>query len=61
MMKIIAHALASTPVPCLSLSLIQILTSRIAYERPENPLQFMLDEIAKVQKGEVLEELKTSS
>jgi hypothetical protein len=33
------------------------LTSRIAYERPENPLQFMLDEIGKVKRGETLEEL----
>lgn len=36
------------------------MTSRIAFERPENPLQFMLDEIAKVQRGESLEDLMKS-
>ncbi len=33
---------------------LQNLTSRIAYERPEDPLQFMLTEIEKVKKGEKL-------
>lgn len=39
----------------------QNLTSRIAFEKPEDPLQFMLNEIEKVQKGEKLKELRTSS
>ena len=39
---------------------LQNLTSRIAYERPEDPLQFMLTEIEKVKKGEKLEELKSN-
>ncbi|XP_064402747.1 testis-specific expressed protein 55-like [Halichondria panicea] len=37
----------------------QNLTSRIAYERPEDPLEFMLTEIDKVKNGEKLPELKT--
>jgi hypothetical protein len=36
------------------------LTSRIAFEKPEDPLQFMLNEIEKVHKGEKLKELSTS-
>ncbi len=48
-------------VNCCMLVISQNLTSRIAYEKPENPLQFMLDEIAKIQRGEVLKELSTPS
>ena len=40
------------------LSLPQNITSRIAYERPDDPLQFMLNEIEKVRKGQKLETLK---
>ncbi|CAI8055515.1 Testis-specific expressed protein 55 [Geodia barretti] len=36
----------------------QNITSRIAYERPDDPLQFMLNEIEKVRKGQKLETLK---
>lgn len=36
----------------------QNITSRIAYTRPEDPLQFMLDEIEKVRKGKKLDTLK---
>lgn len=36
----------------------QNITTRIAYEKPSDPLQFMLDEIEKFRKGEVLKELK---
>lgn len=36
----------------------QNITSRIAYERPDDPLQFMLEEIEKVRKGQKLETLK---
>ena len=38
---------------------LQNLTSRIVFEKPEDPLQFMLNEIEKVQKGEKLKELRT--
>ena len=38
--------------------ILQNITSRIAYERPEDPLQFMLDEIERVRKGEKLDTLK---
>ena len=40
---------------------LQNLTSRIVFEKPEDPLQFMLNEIEKVQKGEKLKELHTST
>lgn len=36
----------------------QTITSRIAYEKPDDPLQFMLDEIEKVRKGQKLDSLK---
>ena len=42
----------------LLLFLLQNITSRIAYERPEDPLQFLLNEIEKVRKGQKLETLK---
>ena len=37
---------------------LQNITSRIAYEKPDDPLQFMLDEIEKVRKGQKLDVLK---
>ena len=40
---------------------LQNLTSRIAFEKPEDPLQFMLNEIEKIQRGEKLKELCTTS
>lgn len=36
----------------------QNITSRIAYEKPDDPLQFMLDEIEKVRKGQKLDTLR---
>lgn len=36
----------------------QNLTSRLAYEKPADPLQFMLDEIEKIRKGQKLDDLK---
>ena len=36
----------------------QNITARITFEKPDDPLQFMLDEIEKVKKGEKLAELK---
>lgn len=36
----------------------QNITARIAFEKPEDPLQFMMDEIEKVRQGQKLEELK---
>ena len=38
--------------------LVQNLTSRIAYEKPADPLQFILDEMEKIKKGQKLDELK---
>lgn len=37
---------------------VQNLTARMAYEKPADPLQFMLDEIEKIRRGEKLEQLK---
>ena len=38
--------------------LMQNLTSRIAYKKPDDPLHFVLDEIEKMRRGEKVEELK---
>ena len=41
-----------------SIIVLQNLTSRIAYEKPADPLQFILDEMEKIRKGHKLDELK---
>ena len=50
-----SHLIPLCVIKCVS---IQNITSRIAYERPEDPLQFMLDEIEKVRQGQKLDTLK---
>lgn len=42
----------------LSLSFKQNITARLAYEKPDDPIQYVLDAIAKVKSGENVEELK---
>lgn len=36
----------------------QNITARLAYEKPEDPIQFVLDEIEKIKRGDTLPELK---
>ncbi len=53
------HTTGNCPIKaCVSLLCAQNLTARMAYEKPADPLQFILDEIEKIRRGEKLEGLK---
>jgi hypothetical protein len=36
----------------------QKITARLAYEKPDDPIQFLLDEIGKIKQGDSIQDLK---